>query len=334
MEDQSTILDKTIETSGDRHRYQYLIMILATVIWINAELITFSIPYLEKQPEISYIDPISKEYITTQLNYTICKNKDISYTKTKVYGHSWVSEFGIECSQSKNDLLGTLLFIGTTLGIILLFGFGFGLSSLVLLINTYWSVVLSQFLFGLCHTCCLILRYSLISEITKKNYRSYALSMMICAGSISTIVGYPLFTNKIPWRFIYFINAGIIILGSAAFYLFSIESLRVTISKGNFKELINSVKYLKKINGISDENFSELIGYIEMYSDNIIRNKQDVEVLSNHEALISYESETSSDKIVSDKDKINQVNSTIEVLELNNKSNIIRILIKTRQTFS
>ena len=119
MEDQSTILDKTIETSGDRHRYQYLIMILATVIWINAELITFSIPYLEKQPEISYIDPISKEYITTQLNYTICKNKDISYTKTKVYGHSWVSEFGIECSQSKNDLLGTLLFIGTTLGIIL-----------------------------------------------------------------------------------------------------------------------------------------------------------------------------------------------------------------------
>jgi len=114
--DEDSLIEKTLESSGNKHKYQYLLLILTTLIWVNVDLIGLTVPFLEKQPEVNYIDPVTKENITTQLNYTICKTiKD--YKKTKVYGHSWVSEFGIECSKFENDLIGTLLFVGTTIGI-------------------------------------------------------------------------------------------------------------------------------------------------------------------------------------------------------------------------
>ena len=117
MEDnKECLINRTLEESGDMHKYQYVVMILTLLIWINIELIPISFPFLEKQPEITYIDPISKLNITTQLNYSICDNKNINYTITKVYGHSWVSEFGIECDQFLVSLIGTLLFAGSILG--------------------------------------------------------------------------------------------------------------------------------------------------------------------------------------------------------------------------
>jgi len=116
---EQTLIEKTLEKGGTRHKYQYIMLILTLIIWINIELIAISFPYLEKQPEVSYIDPVTHENITTQLNYTICDTIQ-NYEYVKVYGHSWVSEFGIECNQFEVSLIGTLLFAGSAVGKILL----------------------------------------------------------------------------------------------------------------------------------------------------------------------------------------------------------------------
>ena len=110
------LIDKTLEISGNKNKYQYIILIITFVLYTNISLIEVSFPYLEKQPEVNYIDPDTGENITTQLNYSICKNIQ-NYTITRTYGHSWTSEFNIECNEVKNDLIGTLLIFGATIGI-------------------------------------------------------------------------------------------------------------------------------------------------------------------------------------------------------------------------
>jgi len=117
--DDDSLIEKTIEIGGNEHKYQYFILLFAVLIWVHSDLIIITIPFLEKQPEVNFIDPITFENVTTQLNYTICETVK-NYTITKVYGHSWVSEFGIECSPFENTMLGTLIFLGSTSGIIIL----------------------------------------------------------------------------------------------------------------------------------------------------------------------------------------------------------------------
>jgi len=110
-----TLLDKAFETGGSTNKYQYIMLCLTLLIWINVEMVLISFPFLEKQPEVNFIDPITDENVTTQLNYIICEDVK-NYTITKVYGHSWVSEFNIECSKFDNSLIGTLIFIGGVIG--------------------------------------------------------------------------------------------------------------------------------------------------------------------------------------------------------------------------
>ena len=113
---QETLIEKTLEQSGTKHKYQYIMLILTLLIWINIDLVSISFPFIEKEPEVNYIDPISGENITTQLNYTICDDPLIHYTKTKVYGHSWISMFDIECNPFKISLIGISVFLGGVIG--------------------------------------------------------------------------------------------------------------------------------------------------------------------------------------------------------------------------
>ncbi len=110
---ESNLIDRTLETGGTRHKYQYLMLLLTLMIWINIALFSISFPFLQKQPEVNYIDPNTGKNHTAQLNFTICEWK---YTPVKVYGHSWVSEFGLECSKIGISTMGTILFLASSLG--------------------------------------------------------------------------------------------------------------------------------------------------------------------------------------------------------------------------
>jgi len=72
--------------------------------------------------------------------------------------------------------------------------------------------------------------------------------------------------NFINWRIAYFSNAGIMFILVIIFYSISIESLRVSISKENFNELVDSIRYLTKINGVDKEE-------VELYIDELSKKK-------------------------------------------------------------
>ena len=63
-----SILEKMLEISGSEHKYQYLILLLTFMIWINLNLLTLIIPYLEKQPEVSYILYVSNVVVFFSIN--------------------------------------------------------------------------------------------------------------------------------------------------------------------------------------------------------------------------------------------------------------------------
>ena len=59
-----------IENAGDKHRYQYILLIFIFFIYGATEFITISIPYLEIKPIINY--DLDGKNTTKTLTYQIC----------------------------------------------------------------------------------------------------------------------------------------------------------------------------------------------------------------------------------------------------------------------
>ena len=83
-------------------------------------MVSIALPFLEKTPEVTFIDPITKEIKKDHLNYTICTWDKSSYNITKNYDYSWVIFFNVSCDQIKTGLIGSFNFAGSFLGSITL----------------------------------------------------------------------------------------------------------------------------------------------------------------------------------------------------------------------
>ncbi len=79
---------------------------------MNFNFLAPVLPYLEREPIISYTDEngIIQE---TPLTFDICKK---NYKIKERFNYSWISEFNIECDQFMIGLIGVFTFIGNTLG--------------------------------------------------------------------------------------------------------------------------------------------------------------------------------------------------------------------------
>jgi len=73
------------------------------------------------------------------------------------------------------------------------------------------------------------------------------------------IITYPMYINHVNWKIAYFSNAAVLFILTLIFYSNSIESLRVSISKENCDELVTSIRYITKINGINEGDSENLI---------------------------------------------------------------------------
>ena len=113
-------IDKIIDLCGTKNKYQYILVFISFISWINNMMVSIALPFLEKTPEIIYIDPKTKEIKTSHLNYTICTWDKSLYNISKIYEYSWVNEFNISCDQVKTGLIGSLNFGGSFLGSITL----------------------------------------------------------------------------------------------------------------------------------------------------------------------------------------------------------------------
>ena len=110
------LIEKIIEVAGDRHKYQYIILFLSFGVWVTLDLLSISLPYLEKMPIVTYKTK-NNTNITTTLNYKICETQN--FTIVEKSGHSWVTEYGIHCDRVKTGLIGTAAFFGVFMGSIL-----------------------------------------------------------------------------------------------------------------------------------------------------------------------------------------------------------------------
>ena len=105
-------IEKLLSLAGNDNRYQYFALCVFLFLWMNCNFMAVVLPYLEREPIISFQD---ENGITqkTSLTNEICGKK---YEIIERFGYSWISEFNIECDQFMIGLIGVFTFIGNTLG--------------------------------------------------------------------------------------------------------------------------------------------------------------------------------------------------------------------------
>ena len=105
-------IEKLLSLAGNENRYQYFALIVFLFLWMNCNFIAVVLPYLEREPIITYTDESGKIQKTSLTNEICNKNYEI----IERFGYSWISEFNIECDQFMIGLIGVFTFIGNTLG--------------------------------------------------------------------------------------------------------------------------------------------------------------------------------------------------------------------------
>jgi MFS family permease len=156
-----------------------------------------------------------EEIISSQLNYTICKNFPdfkIDYEKSS---NSWILDYGIYCDQLKVSLIGSSLFIGCFIGALLInylkyLGSKIGVmisctviiftTPFILIIQNYYVLLISNFFFGFSNLLMIIFRNTIITDITDTKYRSYFININFISQGISDLICFSLFLFDIGWR--------------------------------------------------------------------------------------------------------------------------------------
>ena len=97
-------IEKLLSYAGNEHRYQFFVLGIFLFLWMNCNFMAVVLPYLEREPLITYADKNNITYINETLTYEICD--EYKYKIIERFGYSWVSEFGIECNKFMVGLIG------------------------------------------------------------------------------------------------------------------------------------------------------------------------------------------------------------------------------------
>ena len=110
-------IHELVSLAGHRNKYQAFIVGIVFLIWVNTSVINYSLAFLESMPEITHVvEENGSQIIKAEtLTYEIC---DKDYEVKHRHEHSAFTDFndGTECHQLKVSLIGTVNYIGSTLG--------------------------------------------------------------------------------------------------------------------------------------------------------------------------------------------------------------------------
>lgn len=269
-------LEKLMKLAGNENRYQYFVLIVCILYWVNANILTVSLPFLENPPDVSYYDPVRNETVVESLSYEIC-NWEGNYTIVNTYDYSWVSELGIACDQVKVGLIGTLTFTGNMLGAIIFsliskpLGQKLTLSASTGIFSSFLLFALLfpsySFILVICSICCASGNFICFSsivlceEITSSKLRSTfgnLINLGYAGGGIFQILLYMYVGN---WKYIFIICISLcLILGGLELFFF-FESPRNSLQK-------SPEKMLKTLRGIAKFN-----GQLEYFNLNILKDE-------------------------------------------------------------
>ena len=263
-------IDKLIELCGTKNKYQFILLVISLMAWINNMMVSVTLPILEQTPDVIYKNKYG-QLVNGKLDYEIC---ELSYKITKKIPYSWVSDFNISCDKLKVGFIGTINFLGSFLGSItfnlvvdnfgrkntVIFSLIFYLliNTTILFFNDYYIVLFLNFFLELCGC---YPNYSLLlmtEEITHLDYRGYFGTIINAGYSACALVYFPLYFYLNSWKKVFVVNSVIAFFILMSFILYGRESPRFLISKGEINSAINILEDIAKFHNIEKE-FKEKI---------------------------------------------------------------------------
>ena len=321
MEDKN--IEKIIEIPGNNHKYQYRILFLTFGIWVSLDILSISLPYLEKMPTVSYkLD--NGTFKNSTLTYKICETKN--YTIIEKSGHSWVVEYNIYCDRVKTGLIGSFAFLGVFIGSILfqylsdnfgrkytmiLAGYSFSillLSSILFNNNFLYGLYVASIFVAISAICGCLSSYLLMNEVSAIHLRSSFSAAINSAFAVCGIIYILLYYYFDSWRLCFIIGSIFNLLITITYHIFSFESCRYYLHLNEVDLFINNLNDISIVNGKQDRfNKMVLSEYNKEFvheniKDTIIKDEEE-EKLNNEESSKSFVS-ANSDDILLEEDEI------------------------------
>ena len=337
MKDKS--IEKIIEIAGDRHKYQYTILFLVFGIFITLDLLTISLPYLEKMPVVSYKEKNGNKIIT-MLNYEICETKN--FTIVEMSRHSWVSEYGIYCDRVKTGLIGSLVFLGVLIGSIffqflsdkigrrltvLYSGYCFSFLLIVVSVfasNIYHIYVMSIFI-AISAVCGLFSSFQLMNEVTGSYHRSTFGTIVGMAFSFCGISNISMLYYTDSWRICFIIGSLLNIQIITLFSFLSSESPRYYLNLKDIDLFFENLKEMSIRNDVYDR-FNKMVYSIYKKQLNEKPNEDLINVENNNESMAQIKNDDDTVSLVSctkendeKEEEIKKIINKLIIIHLNEK---------------
>ena len=306
-------IDKLIDLCGTKNKYQYILLFIAFICWINNMMVSIALPFLEKTPEVTFIDPITKEIKKDHLNYTICTWDKSSYNITKNYDYSWVIFFNVSCDQIKTGLIGSFNFAGSFLGSITLnfladnLGRKYSiiysillyviLNTLIVFMTNFYLAIIGNFFLNILNTYVNYILLMMVEEITHSKYRGTFGTIINSGFPACGLLYFPLLIWLKNWQSVFLVNSIVALSMYILFHFFSYESPRYLFFKGDINKGIKTLQKISKFHNLENEfllkiNSEEYKLIIDELIDNAKnKKKKDNKKTDLSESLISIENE-------------------------------------------
>ena len=263
MRDQK--IEKLLSIAGNENRYQYFVLILFLILWINCNFMAPVLPYLEREPIVEHNNEIKT------LFFEICQNST-NYKIIQRFGYSWISEFGIECNKFKIGLIGVFTFIGNTMGsiafaiiqrylshkrILLISSWGFifsiYLSTTIYNIEYFIYILISLVFMGLFGDLLCYSSLVVCEEIVSSNKRALFSSIINMGYGLCGIIFSFIFMYVQNWRYDFYIAIGLSFILYLLIKFCTYDSPRQYIDNKDEKNVKIILQGIARFNGIEKE---------------------------------------------------------------------------------
>lgn len=263
------ILESTenlIEMIGCHHRYQIIVSIIFFLLGMMSDSSLNNLPMMAAQPMIDHF--VDGKLVTETLTYDICKKGNFKVNVEKST-NNWLFEFeDVRCNKTLVSLLTTFFYSGEVIGLFALqffknnskesllkiISFIFISSNALLLIKSYYAVLIFNFIQGLSQTPIAVLRFSTITELTCVDYRSYFLNVQFLSALISPSYLLLMRSYGVDWRYTYYLAGIVMLIANLINCFVVVTNPRFLMVNYEIDEATESAEYIRSFNRLGHHN--------------------------------------------------------------------------------
>lgn len=267
------------EKAGSSNRYQYIVLLFATMLWWTCNLMSISLPYLEMTHKVQFIDKNTQKETTSQYTYSLCNENQSSLKNIDSTHHSWVISFNLQCEKTKTGLIGSFTFMGVMIGS-LLFTFsadklgrkktiiigGMGVSIILAMFNLAFNIYIIYalvFFLQIFAFFGILGGYLYCMEIVSPKRRAIFSAIVNSGFSLGGFFFILSFKYINSWKITFDINAIINAILTIFLIFFTVESPNYYFTKDNSEGLEKSIRYIAKVNHKPDSEIDNIFNEIK-----------------------------------------------------------------------